>query len=98
MTTTEWAGPVSAVAGIVLDMATLMIGYGVLKGTVAALNARVSALEIALGAQLGSLGELKLQVARLEARFDGLIEQFKDLNAALRWNRGPARAGPEQGR
>ena len=56
-----------------------------MKGTVVALGGRVSALE----GELRALDELKLDVARLQTRLDTLIEQVRDLNAAIRWMREP---------
>ena len=57
-----------------------------MKGQVAALAARVAALE----GQMRALEELKLDVARLQTRLDTLIEQVRDLNAAIRWMREPS--------
>jgi hypothetical protein len=82
----EWIALSVGAIGILINLATVLVGYGVLKGTVSALAARVAALE----AELGALSELKLQVAKIETRLEGLIEQFKDLNASIRWMRDPA--------
>ncbi len=82
----EWIALGIGVFTILINLATIFIGYGVLKGTVSALAIRVTAME----ADLNALAEIKLQVARVETRLDGLIEQFKDLNSAVRWMREPA--------
>lgn len=77
-------------ATILINLITLAIGYGVLRGTVSAIAARLSLLE----AEIGAVGGLQLQVARVETRLDGLVEQFKDLNASIRWMRDPASYEP----
>ncbi len=59
-----------------------LIAWGALRSTVGALAGRVAALE----AEMKALEELKLNVARLETRLDAVVEQLKDLNAALRWS------------
>ena len=82
----DWIAFAFGAAGVLINIATLLIGYGVLKGTVSALAARVSALET----DMGAFSELRLQVTKIETRLDGLIEQFKDLNASIRWMREPA--------
>lgn len=43
-----------------------------------------------LGKKLDALQDMDVRVARIETRIDGLFEQFKDLNASLRWMRNPA--------
>lgn len=82
----EWIALVIGIVGLAINLATILIGYGVLKGTVTALSARVGTLE----SEMGAFGELRLQVARVETRLEGLVEQFKDLNASIRWMREPA--------
>ena len=86
----EWIALGFGAVGILINLATLLVGYGVLRGTVNALGARVAALE----SELGGLNDLRLQVAKIETRLDGLIEQFKDLNASIRWMREPAPYDP----
>jgi hypothetical protein len=52
----------------------------------ATLTHRVKAIE----RDIEPLKALSLQVTRIETRLETLIEQVKDLNAAVRWTRGPA--------
>jgi hypothetical protein len=82
----EWIALGFGAVGILINLATLLVGYGVLKGTVLALGSRVATLE----SELNALSELKLQVAKVETRLEGLVEQVKDLNASIRWMREPA--------
>jgi hypothetical protein len=81
-----------ALAGIVMAAAVNAAGYlvawGAMKGQVGALGGRVAALE----GQIRALEELKLDVARLQTRLDTLIDQVRDLNAAIRWMREPPEA------
>ncbi len=74
---------VAVVAGV--NLGGYLVAWGALKGQVAALGARVGALE----GQMRALEELKLDVARLQTRLDTLIDQIRDLNAAIRWMREP---------
>jgi hypothetical protein len=52
----------------------------------ATLSHRVKTIE----REIEPLKALSHQVTRMEARLEGLLEQFKDLNAAIRWMREPA--------
>lgn len=47
---------------------------------------RIKALE----AELSAMKDMDSRMARVETRLDGLYEQFKDLNASIRWMRQPA--------
>jgi len=85
MDAAAWIALAGAVATAGINLGGYLIAWGVMKGTVVALSARVSALE----GELRALDELKLDVARLETRLDTLIEQVRDLNASLRWMRDP---------
>lgn len=82
MSATAWI----ALAALAFNALILAIGYGVMKGTVAALENRVKALE----AEIGTLNELKVTVAEVKTSLGFLVEQFKDLNASIRWMREPA--------
>jgi len=62
------------------------VGYGVLKASVSALAARVTALE----GEMRTLNDLKNEVTRIATRQDTWIEQLKELNASIRWMRDPA--------
>lgn len=86
----EWIALGIGAATILINLITLAIGYGVLRGSVSAMSGRLTALE----AEIGALAGLQLQVARVETRLDGLVEQFKDLNASIRWMRDPASYEP----
>jgi hypothetical protein len=61
---------------------------------VAALTRRVDGL----AAEMGALTELKVTVAEVRTALGFLLEQFKDLNAAIRWMREPAANTPPKGR
>lgn len=77
-------------AALVINALLLAVGYGVLKGTVAALAARVMTLE----GELNAFAELKVEVARIGERQEMWIEQLKELNASIRWMRNPAEYEP----
>lgn len=82
---------------LLLNLAGYLVAWGVLKGTVKTLSDRVAVLE----GEAGAVGELRVQIARVETRLDGLLEQFRDLNSAIRWMRADApgafEAGPSPG-
>jgi hypothetical protein len=94
MDAAAWIALAGAVATAGINLGGYLIAWGVMKGTVAGLASRVSALE----GELRALDELKLDVARLETRLDALIEQVRDLNAALRWMRDPPDGRSGRGR
>lgn len=78
---------------LVLNFAIMAVGYGVLKGTVGAMDKRIAALEV----EIGALTELKVAVAEVKVSLTYLLEQFKDLNASVRWMREPAPSEPIRG-
>lgn len=86
----EWIALVIGAATIVINLITLAIGYGVLRGSVSAMEGRLKVLET----EIGALAGLQLQVARVETRLDGMVEQLKDLNSSIRWMRDPASYEP----
>lgn len=86
MTPSAWIALAVGLATLILNIAALAIGYGVLKGTVEALGKRIEALEV----EIGALTELRLTVAEVKTSLGFLLEQFKDLNASIRWMRQPA--------
>jgi hypothetical protein len=94
MDAAAWIALAGAVATAGINLGGYLIAWGVMKGTVAGLASRVSALD----GELRALDELKLDVARLETRLDALIEQVRDLNAALRWMRDPPDGRSGRGR
>jgi len=57
----------------------------------ATLTNRVKAIE----REIEPLKALSHQVTRMDARLEGLLDQFRDLNAALRWRRDRAAAVEE---
>ena len=71
----------------VVNLAVLLIWGG-------QMHQRVKALE----AEIGDLKDMDSRMARVETRLDGLYEQFKELNAAIRWMRQPAEPWPGGGR
>jgi hypothetical protein len=76
---------------LVISLAGLAVtALGQLAGVLvwgAALNQRVRALE----RDVEPLKNLDVRVARIDARLEALLEQFKDLNASIRWMRQASR-------
>jgi len=85
MDVAAWIALAGVVVSVLLNVSGYLIAWGVMKGTVAALAARVGGLE----RDMKAVGELKLDVARLETRLDALIEHVRDLAASIRWMREP---------
>jgi hypothetical protein len=79
MTPAAWI----AIFGLMLTGAIQAVGL-VIWG--ASLTQRVKALED----DVAPLKRLLVQVARMEVKQDGLLEQLKELNASIRWMRNPA--------
>ena len=50
------------------------------------MHQRVRSMEL----ELRALQDMDSRMARVETRLDGLYEQFKELNASIRWMREPA--------
>lgn len=90
MTPSAWIALIFGGCAFALNLIILAIGYGVLKGTVAGLALRVSALEV----EINTLNELKVTVAEVKTTMGFLLEQFKDLNSSIRWMREPAAPAP----
>ena len=86
MDAAAWIALAGAVATAGINLGGYFIAWGAMRATVAALTGRVAVLE----GELRALDDLKLDVARLQTRLDTLIEQVRDLNAAIRWMRDPA--------
>ena len=80
--------------GLLLNVGTLLVGYGVLRGTVTAVRERVAALE----SEMSALSELKVTVVEVKTTVSFMHEQFKELNASIRWMRKPADYEPEMPR
>jgi len=86
MTPAAWIALAVGLASLLLNILALSVGYGVLKGTVQGLAARVSALE----SEVGGLSDLKVSIAEVRATVGFVVEQLRDLNAAVRWMRNAA--------
>lgn len=86
MNAAAWIALGIGAISLVLNMSALFVGYGVLKGTVQAMGARITALE----GEMGTLTDLKIGVAELKTSMAFMAEQLKDLNASIRWMRDPA--------
>jgi hypothetical protein len=90
---------VGVLVTVLVNAAGCLVAWGVLKGTVRALDRRVCALE----AEIGAVTELKVAVAEVKTTLAFLLEQVRDLNAAIRWMREPADytpagvSGPKRG-
>jgi hypothetical protein len=92
MNPSAWVALAIGAVGLMLNTATLLIGYGATRGAVRALEGRVATLE----AELNALAELKVTVAEVKTTIGFVLEQIKDLNASIRWLRQPAEYnGPE---
>jgi hydrogenase maturation factor len=89
----EWISLAGVLTAAGVNVGGYLVAWGAMKGQVGALGIRVAALE----GQLRALEELKLDVARLQTRLDTLIDQVRDLNAAIRWMRDPGEGRPRRG-
>lgn len=81
--------------GDLLSGEVVSVGLAILAAVVwlVRLEGRVNAAHAQcadLSKKLDALQDMDVRVARIETRIDGLFEQFKDLNASLRWMRNPA--------
>lgn len=86
MTPSAWIALAAFALTLIFNGIALAIGYGVLKGTVTALAARVKVLE----QEMGAITELKVAVGKIESKQDAMFEQLRDLAASVRWMREPA--------
>ena len=97
MSPPDWLTLLAIAATLLLNLAGYLVAWGALKNTVKTLTDRVAGLE----GEAGSVGELRVQIAKIETRLDGLLEQFRDLNSAIRWMRSdtapPLEPGPLPG-
>ena len=85
MTASAWIALAGAVFTLAANLAGYLVAWGVMQATVQSLAGRIGMLE----REVSAFGELKVEVARIGERQDLWIEQLKDLNAAIRWMRGP---------
>lgn len=74
-----------AVFPVAAACVTALLQLGGLLIWGATLTHRVKAVE----REIEPLKALSNQVTRVETRLDALVDQFKDLNAAIRWRREP---------
>jgi len=74
-----WAALIG-LSGLVVVQALGLVIWG------ARLTQRVKTLE----AEVEPLKQLAVQLAVMSTKLDGLLEQFKDMNASMRWLRQPA--------
>lgn len=88
MSAGAWIALSVGAMGFVLNVIALAVGYGVLKGTVTAIDGRVKAVE----AEIGAINELKVAVVKIETKQDAMAESMRDLAASVRWMRSPAPA------
>lgn len=79
MTVTAWIAIFGLIATGIIQAVGLII-WG------ARLTQRVKTLE----EEVEPLKAMLVQVTRVETKVEGLLEQFKDLNASVRWMRQPA--------
>jgi hypothetical protein len=87
----DWLAASGLALTLLLNLAGYLVAWGALKSTVKGLADRVSAHE----ADVDAVGELRVQIARVETRLDGLLEQFRDLNSAIRWMRIDTMPAPD---
>lgn len=73
----------TAVFGLILAAVVQAVGIIIWGAT---LTQRVKQLEEVVG----PLKAMPEKVARIEERLDSLLDQFRDLNASIRWMRDPA--------
>lgn len=79
MNPAAWIALVFGGATFVLNLVALAIGYGVLRGTVSALDARVKSLEI----EIKTLNEVKVAVGEIKTALTFIKDQLAMLNAGL---------------
>ncbi|MBX7249339.1 MAG: hypothetical protein K1X35_09905 [Caulobacteraceae bacterium] len=83
MSAPDWTTLAGMGLSLLVNLAGSLVAWGALRATVETLAERVGGLE----SDSDALARLQVQVARVETRLDALLEQFRDLNAAIRWMR-----------
>ena len=83
MNAAAWIAIVGVGLTVIINTGGYLVAWGVMKNTVAALAKRVDALET----ETKAIGEIRVQIGKLETQMLGVLEQLKDLNANLRWMR-----------
>jgi len=91
MNAAAWIAVAGAILTLILNVAGYLVAWGVMKGTIKALGDRLTAVE----GEAKAIGEIKVELATVKAQLAGLLEQFKDLNASIRWMRDPAEHGQQ---
>ena len=81
MSVEAWIAFVIGAATLVVNVCTLAVGYGILRGTVNALKERVVALEKVSE----SISSMRALIARIDERTRGADENLRDLNRRLEW-------------
>lgn len=79
----SWIAVVGISLTILINAGGYLVAWGVMKNSVSALAKRVDALEI----EAKAIGEIRVQIGKLEAQMVSVLEQLRDLNANLRWMR-----------
>lgn len=77
-----------AAVAVLVNVGAWLVAFGALRGTVATMKDDIEALQ----AEVKGINDLKVQFAGMQATLSGMMEQFKDLNASIRWMREPAAA------
>lgn len=93
----SWIAVVGLGLTIAINAGGYLVAWGVMKNSVTALSKRVDALEI----EAKAIGEIRVQIGKLEAQMVSVLEQLRDLNANLRWMRQehvPEEAAPARAR
>lgn len=86
MTAAVWIAVVGVGVTVLVNLIGYAVAWGILKTTVGTLKEEVEDLRD----KVDALSDLHLKVVKIETRLDALLEQFKDLNASIRWMREPA--------
>jgi hypothetical protein len=81
MSVEAWIALVIGAATLVVNVCTLAVGYGILRGTVNALKERVIALE----KESEAIAGLQALIARIDERTKGTDENLRDLGRRLEW-------------
>ena len=92
MSVEAWIAFVIGAATLVVNICTLAVGYGILRGTVNALKERVVALE----RENESIAGMQALIARIDERTKGTDENLRDLNRRLEWATAIAPFDPDK--
>ena len=92
MSVEAWIAFVIGAATLAVNVCTLAVGYGILRGTVNALKERVIALE----KESESIRAMQALIARIDERTKGTDENLRDLNRRLEWATAMAPLDPDK--